>query len=546
MITPEYLNELMYAVEDSLESVNLYILKKMIKRILISFTNKSGNLFIPATINDLRKLMNNGVLLEEIQEALEKALPGIKKEIKKAFLQAADEISMQNYNMATEIFKAEKMASFVIPAFEQVGIVEEASALDMTPAEIRRLEAAYKRTNGEMVNMTRTMPRIAIESYTKACDNAYMKVQSGVSIQTAVVEAIKEVSDRGLEIEYRGRTDKIEVAIARAVRTGVNQSNSEIVLQRCAEMGVGYVKVSAHMGARVTNADDYTNHSWWQGRVYSLDWNSDILKEYSSNVGSDDSDRFDWLAKMREAMPKRKEKYPDFVETCGYGDILGIAGINCRHSFYPFYPGVQTADDTRPDMEENAKRYALDQKQRAMERAIRKTKREYLMLKDNKQDTDAWASAFKASKDRLQAQSDKYMQFCKDNGLKPRNMSLQVAKDIPKTKLLTKSNRGTIDMNLQLFANKDKQYGKKIGKHASDFGLDPSLKEDRAKMMDIIKDIMDNKTSLKIGKWSGQDEDVLFHIKGNDVVITKQNMEFVTVLKDGVLNSARVKNAREK
>ena len=100
------------------------------------------------------------------------------------------------------------------------------------------------------------------------------------------------------------------------------------------------------------------------------------------------------------------------------------------------------------------------------------------------------------------------------------------------------------DMNLQFFASKDKQYGKKIGKHARDFGLDPSVEEDRKEMKEIINNICREPDVVKIGTWRGQKEEVLFNIKGNDVVITKQDGEFVTVLKDGVINSAGVKNAR--
>ena len=42
-----------------------------------------------------------------------------------------------------------------------------------------------------------------------------------------------------------------------------------------------------------------------------------------------------------------------------------------------------------------------------------------------------------------------------------------------------------------------------------------------------------------------QQNPVLFHIKGEDVVITKQNGEFVTIMKGGIANG-RVKNARKR
>ena len=31
------------------------------------------------------------------------------------------------------------------------------------------------------------------------------------------------------------------------------------------------------------------------------------------------------------------EEYPDFIETTGYGEVDGLCGVNCRHSFSPFY-----------------------------------------------------------------------------------------------------------------------------------------------------------------------------------------------------------------
>ncbi len=89
----------------------------------------------------------------------------------------------------------------------------------------------------------------------------------------------------------------------------------------------------------------------------------------------------------------------------------------------------------------------------------------------------------------------------------------------------------------------DKQFGKKVGKHAQDYGLNPSKAEDREKMREIIENVLlypDEKVS---GAWRGQNGVVDFYIKGNDVVIVNGN-QFVTILKNGVSN-ARVKDARK-
>lgn len=89
----------------------------------------------------------------------------------------------------------------------------------------------------------------------------------------------------------------------------------------------------------------------------------------------------------------------------------------------------------------------------------------------------------------------------------------------------------------------DKQFGKKIGKHAFDYGLDPASPDARELMHKIIDAIYQAPDEIAHGDWRGQANPVKFFIKGDDVVITTENDVFVTILKGGISN-ARVKNAR--
>ena len=89
----------------------------------------------------------------------------------------------------------------------------------------------------------------------------------------------------------------------------------------------------------------------------------------------------------------------------------------------------------------------------------------------------------------------------------------------------------------------DKQFGKKIGKHASDYGLDPGKPEDRRKMLAIIDDICDTAEEVVTGEWRGQEGPVKFYIKGDDVVVTTKDDRFITILKGGITN-ARIERAR--
>ena len=111
--------------------------------------------------------------------------------------------------------------------------------------------------------------------------------------------------------------------------------------------------------------------------------------------------------------------------------------------------------------------------------------------------------------------------------------------------LKSQGKSGIIKTGTKTFSVDDKQFGKKVGKHATDYGLDASSKEDRVVFYTIIQDILDHATEHRIGAWRGQAGEVVFHIKGEDVVITSQSGEFITILKGGI-NNARVKNARNR
>lgn len=378
MITPQFLDEIVHKLEHRVALNNNYLLRTVAKHIVGAFERNNG-VIMPSTIKDLHKLLNSGMVVDEIQKELIKIIPSYEQEVRKVFLESAREIAEYDNEFTKELVNVVNQQGVTIdveiPDTKSVGLPKNASELHMSVEEIRKLERAYKATRGTIRNLCKTIPNSCNELYIEACDNAYMKVQSGVSPSKAISEAIEEMAIKGISapVEYTGRRDRIEVALARAVRTGVNKANSEIVLTRCAELGVGYVKVSAHLGARVTKFDDYTNHSWWQGKVYKLDYNKPELAEF--NPAKPDEN----LSKIKKALNKLtiwfKKDYPDFVDVCGYGKIQGIAGVNCRHTFSPYYPEVQIKDNTRPDMSENEEYYNITQKQRAMERKIRELKR---------------------------------------------------------------------------------------------------------------------------------------------------------------------------
>lgn len=90
----------------------------------------------------------------------------------------------------------------------------------------------------------------------------------------------------------------------------------------------------------------------------------------------------------------------------------------------------------------------------------------------------------------------------------------------------------------------DKQFGKKIGKHGGyDYGFDIRTKEGREQYRALIEDVRYNFDERAVGDWRSQEEPVIFYIKGENLVVTKLDGEFISLF-DGGKTNARAKNAR--
>ena len=125
-----------------------------------------------------------------------------------------------------------------------------------------------------LVDNGRTMLPPA-KAYQWALDNAVLQVQSSaINYNQAIRGAVKQLADSGIRVaDYEsGHRDQIDVAVRRAVMSGVNA-----LCQRYAEQSMEYldtnlVEVSAHIGARnIDGPNGWEAHTKWQGRVFK--WN---------------------------------------------------------------------------------------------------------------------------------------------------------------------------------------------------------------------------------------------------------------------------------
>jgi len=90
-----------------------------------------------------------------------------------------------------------------------------------------------------------------------------------------------------------------------------------------------------------------------------------------------------------------------------------------------------------------------------------------------------------------------------------------------------------------------KQFGRKLKKHAGDWGLDPSSRLDRNEFYTIAAGIIDGADDVITREWRSQPGTCTFYHRGNDVVVVNENDEFVTVMRGGS-NNARYRRAVER
>lgn len=230
------------------------------------------------------------------------------------------------------------------------------SAIDTNETLNNLLNAGYRQTLGAWQNLTATTANTVTGEFERALDRAWLQVSSGAfSYDVAIRRAVDGLAGRMNGVTYpSGHKDTLEVAVRRAVLTGANQTCAKLQLARAEEMGCEFFEVSAHASAR-------PEHAVWQGKVY--------------HVGG--------------AFELDGVWYEDFETATGYGTGEGLCGWNCRHSFYPFFPGISKRLYGQEELGRLAAKtveyggkmyteYEITQMQRALERRVRKAKRQFL------------------------------------------------------------------------------------------------------------------------------------------------------------------------
>ena len=371
---PEELAELFRGLEDTLldEICSRLALKDQLNEV---------------TVQAIRALRSHGIDTKEIEKAIRNTSGISEKKLKELF----GDVIARNQKYYTDVI-------------DMAGLTQPETLVDASV-----IEAIRAQTLDEFHNITRSMGFLVekgrkmippARAYQWALDSAVMQIQSGaISYNQAIKSAVQQLAGGLKVVNYEsGHVDNIDVAVRRAVMTGVNQICDQYTNQSAEYLDTRYFEVSAHSGARdKPGASPWSSHKDWQGKVY-----------YQSESGE----------------PDPLGLYDDLVATTGYGYVDGLTGANCRHHKYPFIPSVSERTYTDEQLKhiddglgctfdgKTYTAYEATQMQRRIERQIRAQKKLRNAYKEAGLSEDATAANIK-----LRRLNTKYHDFSKAAGL---------------------------------------------------------------------------------------------------------------------------------
>ena len=367
----DYKNKLASKIASRYQDLEERIMQDIVRRIV-----KAGEITSTADwqINRLRIL---GYSSEYIEKEIKKALNASYPEMFELY----DRVINWEYVRNKDIY--EQINAEYIP-FEENGQLKQIT------------EAIIDQSFGDLENVTNSLgfyldygngQKVLTplsQVYTKYLDAACYDIVTGAFDYNSVLRrVVTQLTNSGLrQIDYSsGRANRVDVAARRAVMTAVSQITGKISEYNAQKLGTEYFEVEWHAGARPT-------HAVWQGRVWS--------KEQLYSV-------------------------------CGLGTVTGLLGVNCYHTYYPFFPGISQRNWSDDWLEEQNRKeaepksfdgkeytlYEAKQRQRQMETAMRAQREKVKLLQAGGADQDEII----LHKAKYQGQLNEYSRFCRKMSL---------------------------------------------------------------------------------------------------------------------------------
>ncbi len=366
-----YQSMLQAGVEKKYRMLEEEIMKDVIRRI-----QKAGKVTSAADWQ-LQRYMVLGHSTEDVEAIIRQAVGGDWADTFRLY----DEVIEQEYVRSKAMY--EQVNAYFVPYEENHELQQLTNALvQQSNDELFNITKSL----GFMVDMGKGRKEFAplAEIYNGYLDNAITMLASGAfDYNTVIRKVVKEMTASGLRtVDYAtGHSSRVDVAVRRALLTGMGQLAGRISDMNGQALGTDKFEVDWHPGAR-------PDHAVWQGRVWTRQ---------------------------------------QLVDVCGLGTGPGLLGWNCRHTYYPFIEGVSVrnhsdewlAEMDRKEAQKVAFRgkgynaYEATQKQRQMETAMRAQREKVQLLKEGGADKDEVMLA----RCKYQAQLDEYREFSRKMNL---------------------------------------------------------------------------------------------------------------------------------
>lgn len=310
----------------------------------------------------------------------------IKKKVQKA-LSLSDEQMEHLYKDIVAEGYAEDEALYAAAGVDFIPLEQNESLLQL-------INACLEQGKEDIQNITKTLGFVTNPSgkevqtltafWRNELNQATVDIASGAfDYNTVLKRTVNKMANSGIRtIDYAsGRTERVDVATRRAVLTGLRQVTEKISEDNAKALKTEYFEVSAHVTAR-------PSHALWQGKVYT------------------------------------KEQ---LVSICGLGEVTGLCGANCYHTYDPFIYGVSVrryTDEELSTLYQNTQKtkefdgktytpYEATQRQRVLERRMKAQDEKIELLKKG----GASKEDIYEAKQRRYSTYAEYKKFSKEMGL---------------------------------------------------------------------------------------------------------------------------------
>lgn len=378
-----YQNLLAAGVEAKYRALEMSIMDDIIRRI-----QKAGRI-TDAADWQIQRLVILGNSTQDIEDLIRRAVGGNEDEVRRLYA----EVIEREYTRDRSLY-------------EQIG--KEFIPYELNPELQQITDALVKQFTEELYNITKSTGFMLengsgrkiftplSDVYNRYLDDAITGMANGAyDYNTLVRRLVSQMTASGLRTDHAfsdgssdygvdyasGWHNRVDVAARRALLTGFGQLTQHVTDLNAQRLGTNYFEVTWHGGAR-------PEHAAWQGKVYT------------------------------------KEQ---LTTKCGLGAGPGLLGWNCRHTYYPFIPGISERLYTDEWLEEQNRReaiprsfrgkeynaYEATQKQRQMETAMRARREQVQLLRAAGADKEDITIA----QCKYQAQLEQYRSFSAAMGL---------------------------------------------------------------------------------------------------------------------------------